>query len=244
MGTDLLATIQEEGMRQYPAEACGVVIRKGKKSIAIACKNAAENPNAHFVMDVNDYASAADEGEIIGIWHTHPNASPQPSDADRVGCENSEVPWYIVGVYRVDGEFSFSEMVSFEPNGFEMPYIERPYAFGVMDCWSLVRDFYKREYGMTLGDYPRIEKFWKNGFDFFGENWKKEGFIQLIDEEPRDGDLFLMQTDGSGNPNHIAVYIGNEMILHHGHGRLSRRDIYGGFWQKHTTHHLRHKTKC
>jgi cell wall-associated NlpC family hydrolase len=53
-----------------------------------------------------------------------------------------------------------------------------------------------------------------------------------------------MQTDGSGNPNHIAVYIGNEMILHHGHGRLSRRDIYGGFWQKHTTHHLRHKTKC
>lgn len=241
---DLVLAIQAAGAAAYPNEACGVVIRAGKKSIPIPCKNVAEHPTMHFVIDVNDYAEAAKLGEVIGIWHTHVELPAIPSDADKVGCENSEMPWYIVGVFKAGDTFSFTDMEVVEPSGFELDYLERPYAFGVLDCWSLVRDYYRREYGIKLGDYPRIEKFWKEGYNFFGENWKNEGFRQLInDEEPRTGDLFLIQTDGE-HPNHIAIYLGNEMILHHCHGRLSRRDIYGGFWQKHTTHHLRHESKC
>jgi proteasome lid subunit RPN8/RPN11 len=245
MSNDLVSFVQEEGARQYPNEACGLVVRVGKKSVPVACKNVAENPTQHFVMDVRDYAAASDMGEIIGIWHTHIEIDPTPSDADKMGCENSELPWFIMSVYKAEGGYNFSEMTVTEPSGFEMPYLERPYAFGVLDCWSLVRDYYRREFNIKLGDYPRIERFWANGFDFFGENWKNEGFVQLVnDEEPRTGDLFLIQTDGSGNPNHIAIYLGDEVILHHCHGRLSRRDIYGGYWNKHTTHHLRHKSKC
>lgn len=244
MSNDLLTFIQEEGARQYPNEACGLVVRVGKKSIPVACKNVAEFPRQHFVMDAIDYAKAADIGEVIGVWHTHIEIPPTPSVADLAGCENTDMPWYIVSVYRAEGGFVFSEMTITEPSGFELDYLERPYAFGALDCWSLVRDYYRREFSIKLGDYPRIEKFWAEGYNFFGENWKNEGFRQLInDEEPRTGDLFLIQTDGKF-PNHIAIYLGNEIILHHCHGRLSRRDIYGGYWQKHTTHHLRHETKC
>lgn len=246
MGNDLLQVIQEEGVRQYPNEACGVVVRVGKKSVAIPCKNAADNPQTHFVMDVADYCAAADQGEIVGIWHTHPEASSQPSDADRVGCENSEVPWYIVGISKAADSFYFDEMAVVEPSGFEMPYLERPYAFGVLDCWSLVRDYYRREFGIQLGNYPRIERFWAKGHNFFGspENWEKEGLVLLTnDEEPRNGDLFFIQTDRFDAPNHVGIYVGNEMMLHHAHGRLSRHDIYGGYWQKHTTHHLRHRSR-
>lgn len=245
MSNDLISFIQEEGARQYPNEACGLVVRVGKKSVPVACKNVAENPQQHFVMDVRDYAAASDMGEVIGIWHTHVEIPPTPSDADKMGCENSELPWFIVSVYKAEEGYNFSEMTITEPSGFELAYLERPYAFGVLDCWSLVRDYYRREFNIKLGDYPRIERFWANGYNFFGENWKNEGFVQLVnDEEPRTGDLFLIQTDGSGNPNHIAIYLGDEVILHHCHGRLSRRDIYGGYWHKHTTHHLRHKSKC
>jgi len=244
MANDLLTFIQEEGARQYPNEACGLVVRVGKKSIPVACKNVAENPRMHFVMDVVDYAKASDIGEVIGVWHTHVEIPPKPSDADKMGCENSDMPWYIVSVFKAEEGFAFSDMEVVEPSGFELDYLERPYAFGALDCWSLVRDFYRREFNIKLGDYPRIEKFWAEGYNFFGENWKNEGFRQLTDgEEPRTGDLFLIQTDGKF-PNHIAIYLGNEIILHHCHGRLSRRDIYGGYWQKHTTHHLRHETKC
>ncbi|MDP1019744.1 NlpC/P60 family protein, partial [Klebsiella pneumoniae] len=42
-------------------------------------------------------------------------------------------------------------------------------------------------------------------------------------------------------PDHCAVYIGDGMIMHHQIDRLSCRAYYGGMYQKHTTHHLRHR---
>jgi cell wall-associated NlpC family hydrolase len=53
------------------------------------------------------------------------------------------------------------------------------------------------------------------------------------------GDCFLMQV-ASPVPNHAAVYLGDGLILHHLQGRLSSRDVYGGYWQKVTTHVLRY----
>jgi cell wall-associated NlpC family hydrolase len=41
-------------------------------------------------------------------------------------------------------------------------------------------------------------------------------------------------------PNHASVYLGDGLILHHLQGRLSSRDVYGGYWQKVSTHALRH----
>lgn len=242
---DLIQEIQKHGASSYPSEACGVVVKRGKKSVVVPCKNVSETPRTHFVMDLNDYSAAADTGEIIGIWHTHVDLPSRPSDADRAGCENSELPWFIIGVRKGKDDFVFEDMQTIEPNGFEMPYLERPYAFGVFDCWSLARDFYRREYGIKLGDYPRIERFWAKGNNFFGDpiNWEREGMVRLIDQNPKEGDLFLIQSDSTGNPNHIVIYIGNDMILHHCVGRLSTRDIYGGYWQKHTVTHLRHRTK-
>jgi hypothetical protein len=42
-------------------------------------------------------------------------------------------------------------------------------------------------------------------------------------------------------PNHAAIYLDDGPILHHLQGRLSSRDVYGGYWQKITTHTLRHQ---
>ena len=35
--------------------------------------------------------------------------------------------------------------------------------------------------------------------------------------------------------------VDDNIILHHCHGRLSSRDVYGGYWRKVTTHVLRHR---
>jgi len=58
-------------------------------------------------------------------------------------------------------------------------------------------------------------------------------------DELKVGDCFLMQV-ASPVPNHAAIYLGDGLILHHLQGRLSSRDVYGGYWQKVTTHILRH----
>jgi cell wall-associated NlpC family hydrolase len=59
-------------------------------------------------------------------------------------------------------------------------------------------------------------------------------------EELRHGDAVLMNISGKVS-NHCAVYLGDNLILHHINKRLSSRDVYGGYWLKNTTQALRHK---
>lgn len=233
--------VQNEAILRFPQEACGLVLAKGKKTVWVTCRNVSSYPTEQFRIDPLDYAAAMQEGEVIGVWHTHVNQPATASVADLQGCEASNLPWYIVSIHESQGRFEFSDIQMVTPSGFEMPYLDRPYVFGIFDCWSLVRDYYKREYSLTLGDYPRIENFWKT-HRFFSEGWKQEGFVQLVDIEPVIGDVFLVQTDNVDEPNHILLYIGDDKVLHHSYNRLSSRDVYGGgYWQKHTVLHLRHK---
>lgn len=242
----LKKVMSEEGALRYPHEACGLIVSKGKRSIAIPCRNIATQPGSNFMIAPDEYIAATKRGEVIGVWHTHIEIPPQPSKADLAGCENTELPWFIMSVRKGAEGFEFDGPICIEPTGFEIPYTERPYVSGVLDCYSLLLDFYKREYGIRLRDYPRIETDGRMGYTFFVERYEQEGFVKLIDSEAKVGDVFLIKLNSTGeSPNHIAIYIGDDKILHHYHGRLSRRDIYGGgYWQKHTTHHLRHKTLC
>ena len=57
----------------------------------------------------------------------------------------------------------------------------------------------------------------------------------------RKGDVLLMQI-ASPVPNHAAIYLDDGVIMQHVAGRLSSRDVYGGYWAKHTTHVLRHRS--
>lgn len=242
---ELTSFMQQVGSLEYPKEACGLVVSIGSKSVPFACENSAEFPLIDFMISAEEYSRIADMGEIIACWHTHPNLTKEPSDADRAGCENSGIPWFIMSVNKAGTEFVFDGPLLLEPCGFEMSYIERPYVFGVFDCYTLLCDYYKRELDITLSkDYPYVYDFGKKGMNLFVEHFKKENFVRLMNDEIAEvGDVFLLQTGGTVT-NHIAIYIGDDMILHHCHGRLSKRDVYGGYWLKHTTHHLRHESKC
>ena len=44
-------------------------------------------------------------------------------------------------------------------------------------------------------------------------------------------------------PNHAAIYLDDMIILHHVQGRLSSRDVYGGYYQKVTELCLRHESR-
>lgn len=241
----LTLTMREAGVRAYPKEACGVIVAAGKKAVVIECRNVSPEPKGQFIIDPQDYTAAADRGEIIGIWHTHPDFSSEASDADRVGCENSELPWFILGLHKGDSGFWFDELSMIEPCGFEMPYVGRPFAMGVLDCYTMLTDFYEREFGVEITDYPRIEASGRMGFTYFTERYEGEGFVSVMGQEPKLGDVFFTQSESSPVPDHILIYIGNDTVMHHAIGRLSRRETYGGsVWQQRTTHHLRHVSQC
>lgn len=218
-----------------PNEACGLVVAAGPKTRLVRAKNIAAEPRSTFDLDPDAWLEVGDGEDVIGIYHSHPVTSAEPSLADMAGCEASKLPWYIVtpsGGYRL-----------IEPSGFEAPYLERPYVYGVHDCWSLVRDWYNREWKLDLPDFarpPLPSSDWP--VSPYLANFEGCGFVPAPTDEAKLGDMFLLQV-GSRVSNHIAVYLGDGTILHHVQGRLSKRDPWGGYWHKHMTHHLRHNTR-
>ena len=120
-------------------------------------------------------------------------------------------------------------------------YCGREFEHGQQDCYSLVRDFYRSEYGLELNDYARPDNWWNSGLNLYMDNFSKEGF-QLLDVLPREwerGDLFLMAI-GSAVACHAAIYLGDGKILHHFVGRRSNIEPYRGLWRNQTVAVIRH----
>lgn len=232
----LLSSMLAEAEARYPQEACGLVIKGTKGAVLVPCRNISDTPTESFTMHPEDYLAAQQQGEVVGIFHSHPDGLEVPSPADKVTCEATGLPWHIVSWPRAG-------YMLHNPNGYQAPYLGRPFVHGVLDCFALIRDWYAREFGIQMPDVPREDDWWDKGQNLYEDNYKAFGFYDVPEGAiPKLGDVFTMQL-GSDTVNHAAIYVGNGLILHHVRDRLSREDVYGGMWQKHTRRHLRHTSR-
>lgn len=119
--------------------------------------------------------------------------------------------------------------------------IGRPWEYGRFDCYAIVRDWFA-ERGIALNDYPREGFWWERGENWFLDNFEKEGFVEVDPSELTDGCVIIMQL-GASVPNHVAVYVGDNFILHHLFDRLSMREIYSALYRKTTKHVLKYVGK-
>lgn len=240
MKLDTLLAAQAHATECYPDESCGLVIKAKDGELYIPCANSHDKPSEHFRVSGEAFSDAEEMGEVVAVIHSHPNASGQPSDADRVQCELSELPWHILSIGMTDGSPNFGIQGYCEPCGYEAPLEGRQFAHGILDCFTLFKDFLWREYQIRVSNYDRDDDWWKHGGDLYSmERLNAEGFFQITDD-PKHGDIILMNVR-SKVANHAAVYLGDGTILHHLHGRLSRKEAYGGYWAERTMHIVRHK---
>ena len=228
---NILEEIHLHASREAPREACGVVVvHKGKHAFR-PCRNISENIT-DFIINPEDWAEAEDFGTIILVVHSHVNINPQPSQADLVGCENSGLPWLIVNWPNKTTHY-------FEPSGYKATLVGRVFSQGILDCFTVIQDYYKDGLNIILPNPSfRTEKWWEKGEDNYVNNAPLWGFTRV--DKPQLHDVILMRI-GASVSNHAVIWLGNGTILHHQFGRLSSIDVYGGWYKKISTHIFRHK---
>lgn len=211
---------------EQPREACGLLIVIKGRIKYFRCENLAQRNN-EFLLNPDDYARFEEKGEVVAIVHSHCNEPETPSEADKYGCEASGLTWFIVSI---PGE----QWAEINPSGYVQPLIGRKYLYGVFDCYSLVRDFYRMQRGIELLDFPRMGEWWLRGEEWFLDNFKKAGFEEVPFSEARNGDLLFFKV-GANVTNHCGILLEDGFILHHCIGRLSSRDVFSDYWRQKLT---------
>lgn len=192
-------------------EICGVVLND---SIFIPVENIAEDKRNHFLID--DLEITKHEN-ITAFVHSHSKGYPFLSKADFLAQRSFAVAFWLVCDSQI---FKFRSVE---------PLIGREFEHGVTDCYTLFRDIYHL-CKIEMPNFDRQDDWWFGG-NLYLDNMEKTGFYQVNDVQI--GDVILVNL-GARVPNHAMIYLGNNQVIHHCPKRLSKRDLYDGYWLKHT----------
>tara|TARA_R100000773_G_C4215558_1_gene114355 strand:- start:1339 stop:1686 length:348 start_codon:yes stop_codon:yes gene_type:complete len=78
-------------------ESCGLIINIDGIQTYWKCKNiSATYKEKSFVIDPLDYANGEDQGEVLGIVHSHPDGPLEFSHTDKMACKYLDLPFYLV----------------------------------------------------------------------------------------------------------------------------------------------------
>lgn len=231
------AAIAKHALAEYPRECVGLICVRDGVETYVPCRNVAAMPTENFSLSPEDYANAEDLGGIDALVHSHPGRAARPTGADRSMCERAGIrQWVIVSLgMQADGSIGIDDWCEFGPTGFVAPLIGRQFVHGVHDCYDLIRSYYQLERGVTLPDFERPDNWWHDGVsNLYLDNFGKAGFADMgQDAKIEVGDVLLMQIRSrNGVPNHAGVYLGGNVLLHHMHGQLSGRTVWGGMWAR------------
>lgn len=230
---DLRAQIRAHAEAEYPREACGLVVSDVGGALQYRrCANISIDPTEEFRLAPKDWLLAEAAGKVVAVVHSHPDGDYRPSASDLAVLEAGNVPWVILSWPA--GLFSVTH-----PSKAGLPLLGRQFVHGTLDCFTLVRDYYRTELGIYLPDVWHAYDWWAEGGNLYLDHYAEAGFERV--NSLRQHDVILM-TIRAKVPNHAGVYLGGGMILHHFAHQLSRRDLYGGLWQRATYGFFRHRS--
>lgn len=231
---ELLDNIKAHALTSPTREICGLVLSRSETTIIFPCRNIATDNN-EFILDPYGYIEASKYGKIIAVYHSHPNYPAKASEADVISCDRSSLPWLIYSL--PDDRFC-----TIYPSNKLPDLIGRKYYSGLQDCWTLVKDVYKKDLGIDVLDIgERKFNWWLNNINYFEGNVDRAGFKKVTNLEVYD--VILMSIGKTTVPNHCGVLMPNGHLLHHLINKPSGYDIYGGYWKKCTSGVYRYAKK-
>jgi len=241
---EIIEAAKAHALREYPNESCGVIL--GDEYVE--CENISPTPKIAFAIARERELEFFSSGLLRGLIHSHTNGVPHPGKSDMEGQIASNIPW---GILNTNGQQARDPW--FWGTGVPIPPLEgRGFRHGPSgtdnrgDCYALIRDWYRLNRNITLIEFPRDYPWWDRNENMYAENFAKAGFESLdMTQAPKFfltppvlGDVFLVRTT-KRFPTHGAIYLGNELFLHHYEGQLSISAPLNK-WKERITHHLRY----
>lgn len=172
-------------------------------------ENLARDPARHVALKPEDTARLV-KGTLL--VHSHPDGLQCPSKMDVETQILLGIPFVILPVSErgpLGKAFSFPQD--------DVPLLGRPFRYGVLDCYTLCRDFYRRTLDLELDPFPSDWEWWsqKPPLNMYLDGYASQGFTDIqVAEATRPGDVLFMALR-SKVPQHAAIVVDAQRILHH-----------------------------
>jgi len=218
-----LAAIKAHSLELFPFECCGLIIKDDNYNFKVfRAKNVSTRDKKHsFEIDPMSILEAENLGNIVGCYHSH-------------NCPESETIFSETDLRNISLHKIFSVVYNVANDQFyvlndadKAKYIGTKFEFGLNDCYSLVRKYFKEELNLELRNYFRDSRWYKTNPAIWMENVSTENFSIVFSDNIFDvsnlkpHDVLLMKGRNIKYPSHAAIHIGSGFILHHPYGKLS-----------------------
>lgn len=194
----------------WPQECCGII----QHDEYIPLDNVADDPTKTFLIRPKDWIRRSHAGKIQAVVHSH-NNFPHASLNDQQSQIRLKIPYVVVNLVN-------NNVVDYFAWGDQLPVqdlIGRKFYQGVYDCYSIVRDYYRMA-GVYLVNHPRAYDWWHNGDNIIDNNKHRIPFHLVELDDIKKGDILFY---GKNQISHMALYYGDECVLHHYADKLSAR---------------------
>lgn len=206
--------IKAHAEESRPHECGGIIVKNSFGLIAERCKNISPTPEKHCLLSRDEIISKSKGSELVYFYHSHPDG-----ETDDFSWEDK----YVSEKLKLKLILYCSKNESFKiykPRGWIAPLVGRDYRLGVFEDSELVEDYYRKylntrfakiaistsETAKTVSSLEEmINLIIKSGFKFV-KDLKKHDLLAL----------------GEENEEHLGIYLGNGIVLHHPHGEKSR----------------------
>jgi proteasome lid subunit RPN8/RPN11 len=237
--------IKDHALKEVPNECCGILFEnsKNRNLEILECDNSSMNKRLHFRVPTLDYFKASSSGKILAFYHSHFSENDFFSEFDKEQSEKHHIKLILYCVKKN----SFHE---YEPKIYDSNYSGKDFEIGVNDCFTLFRDYYKKELDIEIKNYYRDHNWFVENPNSYQKYYEESGFSKILDGPISEDDLSQMRKNdvifskplGKKFPTHAGIYMGHNSILHHQINCYSRIEEYTKTMKKRTITVIRHDT--
>lgn len=216
----LTYSIKKHCLSKPDEECCGLVVfsKITNEDIVCPCQNTNPEKKYNFTINPNDYLNATAIGDIKAVYHSHPAGKVAFSEFDKMNSNNHNLTYIL---YHIKSD----DFLYYYPNKEMNKYIGREFSYGKSDCFSLIKDYYKREKNIDIIEYDQLvnrDSSWrKKSAEHFQKMLEANPNFKEVDSQKLEKDDVLAYQYFDRPFEHFGVYLGDNLVLHQKIRRLS-----------------------